>query len=231
MEQSTGRAHTCALEAGSPAKLSCECDVQQARAPRSRPATAALVGYARESIGGPPLNRQLRALSDAGCTTVFTDAVAGRTAERPQLTACLASLRTGDTFVVPSLERLTHSVHELIRLVAGLQHREIGFHSLQDDLDTRSSDGRLVFPVFAALAALVREASAEGAREGRAIARAGGQRLGRPPVLTPAQINHARRLLQDPDATVASVARQIGTGRSNLYRALPELTGRRPRRE
>jgi resolvase-like protein len=75
----------------------------------------------------------------------------------------------------------------LVRLVAGLHHRQVGLHALGDGLDTRSGDGRLVFPVFAALADLVRDGRATGAQDGRAAARAAGQRLGRPPSLTPEQ--------------------------------------------
>lgn len=59
-----------------------------------------------------------------------------------------------------------------------------------------------------------------------ATARASGQRLGRPPSLTPDLVLRARELLTDANATVASVARQLDVGRSSLYRHLPELTGR-----
>lgn len=189
--------------------------------------TGTLVGYARSS-GSQLLERQLAALGDAGCTTHFSDVVVGRTARRPELAACLASLRPGDILVVPSLEQLTRSVHELIRLVAGLRDRSVGLRSLDEALDTTGRDGQTVLAVFAALALFVQEAEAEAARDGRTAARAGGQRLGRPPGLTPEQVVRARRLLLDPGVTVASVARQLGVGRSTLYRHLPELTGRSP---
>ncbi|MEU7002646.1 helix-turn-helix domain-containing protein [Nonomuraea sp. NPDC046570] len=48
-------------------------------------------------------------------------------------------------------------------------------------------------------------------------ARARGQRLGRPPALTPEQVRHARDLLTQPDNTVASIARLLGVSRSTLY--------------
>ncbi len=188
-----------------------------------------LVGYTRVSSGGRLLERQRAALAAAGCTILFADTVVGRTARRPELAACLASLQPGDTLIVPSLEQLTRSVHELIRIVAGLRDRGVGLRSLHEALDTAGSDGQAVLAVFAALARFVHEAETEAARDGRTAARAGGQRLGRPPRLTPEQAAQARRLLLDPDVTVASVARQLGVGRSTLYRHLPELTGRPPR--
>jgi DNA invertase Pin-like site-specific DNA recombinase len=61
---------------------------------------------------------------------------------------------------------------------------------------------------------IIRELIVEGTLEGLAAARARGQRLGRPPAMTPEQIRHARALLTQPDATIASIARLIGVSRS-----------------
>ncbi|MFC3544250.1 hypothetical protein [Nonomuraea ferruginea] len=44
----------------------------------------------------------------------------------------------------------------------------------------------------------MRELIVEGTREGLEAARARGQRLGRPPAMTPEQIRHARDLLTHP---------------------------------
>ena len=104
------------------------------------------------STSGQLLDRQLRALADAGCIKVFSDKLSGRTADRPELAACLEYLRAGDTLVVPSLDRLSRSLQDLIGLVAELRRRGVGFRSLQEALDTTTPGGRLVFHVFAALA-------------------------------------------------------------------------------
>jgi len=40
---------------------------------------------------------------------VFADKLSGKTADRPELAACLDYLRAGDTLVVPSLDRLSRS--------------------------------------------------------------------------------------------------------------------------
>jgi transposase-like protein len=75
--------------------------------------------------------------------------------------------------------------------------------------------------VFAALAEFIRELVIEGTNEGLAAAR--GQKLGRPPAMTPEQIRHARALLTQPDATIASIARLLGVSRSTIYKYIPEL--------
>ncbi|GAA4053779.1 recombinase family protein [Actinomadura miaoliensis] len=89
--------------------------------------------------------------------------------------------------------------------------------------------GRLVFHVFAALAEFIRELIVEGTHEGLAAARARGRRLGRPPAMTPEQIRHARALLAQPDAAIASIARLLDVSRATSYEYVPELkTGQRP---
>jgi DNA invertase Pin-like site-specific DNA recombinase len=191
--------------------------------------TGAPIGYARVSTREQLLDRQLRALREAGCSRTFADKLSGRTADRPELTRCLDYLRPGDTLVVPSLDRLSRSLQDLITLVAELRRRGVGFRSLHEALDTTTPGGRLVFHVFAALAEFIRELIVEGTREGLDAARARGTRLGRPPALTSEQIDHARQLLTSPDNTVASIARLLGVSRATLYTHVPELSGGRGR--
>lgn len=73
------------------------------------------------------------------------------------------------------------------------------------------------------MAEFIRELIVEGTKEGLDAARARGQRLGRPPALTPEQIAYARDLLSRPDNSVASIARLLGVSRSTIYKHVPEL--------
>lgn len=108
-----------------------------------------------------------------------------------------------------------------------LRRRGVGFTSLHEALDTTTPGGRLVFHVFAALAEFIRELIVQGTKEGLAAARERGQRLGRPPALTPEQVGQARDLLARPGNTVASIARLLGVSRSTVYKHVPELAGGR----
>ena len=107
---------------------------------------------------------------------------------------------------MPGLDRLSRSLADLIGIVGTLRLHGVGFKGLHEALDTTTPGGRLVFPVFAALAEFIRELIVEGTREGLDAARARGQRLGRPPAMTAEQIRHARDLLTRPDNTVSSIA-------------------------
>ena len=66
-------------------------------APEPAQLTGASIGYARVSTVGQILDRQTRALTDAGCIRVFADKQSGKTADRPELAACLDYLRPGDS--------------------------------------------------------------------------------------------------------------------------------------
>jgi DNA invertase Pin-like site-specific DNA recombinase len=190
-----------------------------------------VVGYGRGSTSMPSdagdPEEQRAALLAAGCTRLFVDASSGKGgAARPEFDACMGSLEPGDVLVVVRLDRLTRSLPHLVGLVGELRTRGVGFRSLHEGLDTTTPGGRLVFHVFAALAEFLRELLVEGTRDGLAAARARGQRLGRPPALSPDQVSQARSMLARPENSVASIARLLGVSRSTLYKHVPELGGR-----
>ena len=85
--------------------------------------TGALISYARVSTSGQLLDRQQHALAGTGGLRVFADKLSGKNADRPQLAACLDYLRPGDTLVVPSLDRLSRSLADLIQIVTTLRRR------------------------------------------------------------------------------------------------------------
>ena len=159
--------------------------------PNRPPGTGALIGYARVSTSGQLLDRLQHALAEAGCLRIFADKLSGKNADRPEPAACLDYLRPGDTLVVPSLDRLSRSLADLIHIVTTLRRHSVGFKSLHEALDTTTPGGRLVFHAPAALAEFIRELIVEGAREELDAARARGTRLGRPSAMTAEQIRHA----------------------------------------
>jgi DNA invertase Pin-like site-specific DNA recombinase len=181
------------------------------------------IGYARVSSGGQKLERQLDALRAAGCRKIFAEKRSGKDTERPELAACLDFMAAGDTLVVPSLDRLSRSLQDLITIVADLRRRGVGFTSLQENLDTTTAGGRLVFHVFAALAEFIRELIVSGTREGLAAARARGRVGGRPSVVTPEIIRAARDMLPNPDNSITAIAKQLWVSPGTLYNHIPDL--------
>ena len=139
-----------------------------------------LVGYARVSTGDQSLDLQLDALERAGCEKVFRDVARGGLDSRKGLSEALNYIREGDTLVVWRLDRLGRSLKHLIETVAGLSAKGLGFKSVQEQIDTTTSGGKLVFHVFGALAEFEREIIRERTRAGLQAARQRGRRGGRP---------------------------------------------------
>lgn len=181
------------------------------------------IGYARVSTSGQKLDRQLDALTTAGCRRIFADKKSGKNDLRPELKACHAFLQSGDTLVVPSLDRYGRSLQDLVNMVAALRERGIGFTSLHERLDTTTPGGRLIFHVFAALAEFIRELIVQGTNEGLAAARARGRVGGRPTVVTDELLRAARDILPNPDNSVETIAKLLSVSVGTLYNHIPDL--------
>jgi len=125
-----------------------------------------LIGYARVATVDQTLALQQDALAKAGCEKIFTDTASGIKTERPGLAEALSFARRGDTLVVWRLDRLGRSLRHLIDTVTTLKEGSIHFRILQEQIDTATSGGKLVFHLFGALAeferGLIRERTQAG---------------------------------------------------------------------
>jgi len=135
-----------------------------------------LLGYARVSTVDQNLALQRDALTEAGCTKIFTEQMSGAVTDRPALHDALEFARSGDTLIVWKLDRLARSMKQLIETVETLRLRGIGFRSLTEALDTTTAQGRLVFHMFGALAEFERSLIRERTQAGLAAARRAGRR-------------------------------------------------------
>jgi len=82
------------------------------------------IGYARVSTQDQNANLQLDALTMAGCEQIFEEKQSGKsTKNRPELEACLRSLRKDDILVVWRLDRLGRSLKDLVQIVSDLEER------------------------------------------------------------------------------------------------------------
>lgn len=179
-----------------------------------------IIGYARVSTQDQDPALQLDALAAADCEQVFHEKATGASRERPELAACLRTLRKGDTLVVWKLDRLARSLKDLVTIIDDLQARGVGFRSLTEAIDTTSTGGRLVFHIFGALAEFEHNLIRERTIAGLAAARARGRRGGRKPALSKADVRKAAAMLSDAAITKTEVAKHFGVSRVTLNAAL-----------
>jgi DNA invertase Pin-like site-specific DNA recombinase len=182
------------------------------------------IGYARVSTEYQTLDLQRDALKRAKCREIYEEHVSGKNAARPQLEACLKSLREGDTLIVWRLDRLGRSLGNLIHLTHEFKARGVGFASLTEQIDTRSPTGQLVFHVIGALAEFERNLIRERTLAGLKAARARGRKGGRPMKLSPKELKTIRTLLRSNEVPVQNIAAQFGVNRSTLYRNITAST-------
>ena len=110
------------------------------------------VAYVRASTDKQSTDLQTDALKKSGCEKFFTDIESGAVDDRPGLAAALKFVRRGDTLVVWRLDRLGRSVRHLIDIVNQLGKADIELQSLQENIDTSSPAGKLIFHTIAAIA-------------------------------------------------------------------------------
>lgn len=179
-----------------------------------------LLGYARISTQEQNLDLQKDALNKAGCEKIYEDTISGAKANRPGLDECLAYARPGDTVVVWKLDRLGRSLKHLIETVQALDERGVGFKSVQENIDTTTPGGKLVFHVFGALAEFERDLIRERTNAGLAAARARGRKGGRKPMLDVKKRAIAAALHENKDVSVTEICRVLRVSRTTFYRVL-----------
>jgi len=188
-------------------------------------------GYARVSTRDQHPEAQTERLIAAGCDPdhIYIDhGVSGKLASRPHWDECLRALRRGDTLVTVKLDRIGRSLKNLMEVMGSLKDRGVDLVVLDQQIDTTTPSGKLIFHVLAAIAEFERDLIRERTMDGLAIALANGRKGGSQPKLTPAQKQRAREMYEEtgPDGkhryTPAEIGNTFRVSRATIYRALDE---------
>ncbi|MEJ2638512.1 MAG: recombinase family protein [Desulfosarcinaceae bacterium] len=175
------------------------------------------IGCARISTSDQTLTPLTDALNDAGCKRWFTDIASGAKTQRPGLDKAVEFCRSGDTLVVWKLDRMGRSMSHLIGMIKVLEKRDVGFQSLAENIDTTTSDGRLIFHLFGALAEFERDLIRERVQAGLKSARARG-RKGGPPAVSKEIRSMAKTLMADKTLSISQICERLGIAKSTLYK-------------
>lgn len=180
----------------------------------------ALRGYVRCSTNRQMVLQQIDSLRAAGCKYIYRDkAVRATAARRPGLIAVRKQLRSGDTFVVTSIDRAFRSTMDAIRFLDEITKDGITFKSLAQNIDTRTPEGRKWYIDTASWAEYERAVIARRTREAMAACKRRGKKFGRPRKLSKKRIAWAKRELR-AGKNEKSVARRLRVTPRTLKRAL-----------
>lgn len=195
-------------------------------------------GYARVSSTEQSLNRQLDALIDYGIPErdIITDKESGKTLERVGYQGLKSMLRSGDTVVITSLDRLSRNKTHMLKELNYFKSHNIRLIVL--DLPTTTVNlpeeqkwilemvNNILIEVLASMAEQERKNIKKRQEEGIRAAKERGINFGRPNLSS-----YNKDLLDDIDFLLSqgvpksTIASKLHISRSSLYRIL-EKTGR-----
>ncbi len=191
---------------------------------QSQPIIGQKVGYARVSTVGQSLEAQLDKLEAAGCVRIFQEqATAGGKGERPELEGALDYIREGDTFYVTRLDRLARSMYDLTRSTEIIQKKKVGFVVIDQDIDTSTPTGRLMFNLLGTIAEFERELINERTAEGRARALEAGVKFGAKERLSDEEKLALVEDYEQGQLTKKDIGKKYGISRASVYRIYNDL--------
>lgn len=178
------------------------------------------IGYARVLTKGQNLDLQKDALTKAAYDKIYCETVSGAKSERQVLKEVSSDLRPKDVLVAWKLDRLSRSLKHLVKIVDELIERDIGLKSLNDPIDTTTSQGRLIFNIFSSLAEFERDLICERTNAGLNVARARGKVGGRPKGLqkeAEATAYTTAALYKEGNLSVRLVCEKLNISKRTLY--------------
>ncbi|WP_043319142.1 recombinase family protein [Microbulbifer sp. HZ11] len=177
------------------------------------------VAYIRVSSTGQSLESQRDRVLDYGATTIFEEKKSGLDGARPELANCLKYLRHGDKLIIVRLDRLARSTSHLCQIADQLHEKGVELVVLDQQIDTGTPTGRLMFSMLGAIAQFETELRKERQLDGIASAKSRGVQFGRKAALTAEQIAEVQRK-RAQGVLIKDLMSEYGVGKTTIYEAL-----------
>lgn len=187
--------------------------------------------YARVSSKEQNLDRQLAAFTALGASErdIITDKQSGKDTNRPGYQALKTTmLRSGDTLVIKSLDRLSRSKADIKAELQYFKDNNIRVKVL--DLPTTLADypkgqewvfdmvNNILIEVLGSIAESERQTIRQRQAEGIAAAKAKGKKLGRPAIEFPPNWKEVYGSWRDGTITAKKAMEQTGLKRNSFYK-------------
>lgn len=186
-------------------------------------------GYVRVSSRDQNEERQMIAMQEFGVEKkqIYLDKQSGKDFERPQYQKLLRKLKSGDTLVIKSIDRLGRNYDEiLVQWRAITKQKKVAIVVLDMPLlDTRQNrdlTGTLIADIVLQLLSYVaqteREFIKQRQKEGIAAAKARGVQFGRAPMERPAEYDRIKKLWGENKVSAREAGRQLGVTHKTFLR-------------
>ena len=146
---------------------------------------------------------------------IYEEKMSGAKEDRPELQKLMAAAqkRKFDIVLVFRFDRFARSSKQLINALDFFQTVGIDFVSYQENVDTTTPAGKMMFTMISAFAEFERSIIQERVRAGLQKAKAQGKKLGRPKV----KVDEDRiRELRKQGHSVREVARMMGVSKTRV---------------
>jgi DNA invertase Pin-like site-specific DNA recombinase len=146
--------------------------------------------YCRISTGDQHLETQLLDLRELakqrGLEIVreYTDVISGAKSKRPGLDSLMSDARRRrfDVVLVAAFDRIARNVRHFLDVLDELNHLNVQFISMRENIDTGGPLGRAMLTIIGAISELERSLIVERVKAGMRRAKLEGRRIGRAPL-------------------------------------------------
>lgn len=178
-----------------------------------------LIGYARCSTQHQRLDRQIEALTNAGCSTIYQEKASGKDLkQRPQMEKAITSLKEGDILVLAEWDRATRSMMDGINIIQRIADQKALVKVLDKHfLDLTTPIGQGVLALLSALAQDERQRICERAASGIRLAKERGVKFGPKFKLTTDQVREITAMIE-AGRSMTECARLFGVHPSTVSR-------------
>ena len=193
-------------------------------------------GYVRVSTREQNEQRQMLAIKEYGIekTRIFMDKQSGKDFERPNYKKLIRKLKSGDTLVIKSIDRLGRNYDEILeqwRIITKEKQAAIVVLDmpLLNTQQNRDLTGTLITDIVLQLLSYVAQTEREFIRqrqaEGIAAAKARGVRFGRPAMERPAGYEDIKIRWQRKELSARAAAKQLRITHGTFLRWVREDDG------
>ena len=153
----------------------------------------------------------------------YIDTASGRSEERPNYQRLLADVRAGgiDVVLCWRYDRFARSTQALINALKEFQALGVAFISYQENVDTTTPQGEMVFAIMASLAQFESALIGERVKAGMARAKAQGKHVGRPP-LSPITRERIRKLWEN-EISSYRISKRLNVAYTTVRRYVKKL--------
>ncbi len=191
-------------------------------------------GYIRVSTKEQNEDRQVIALREYGVDKIYMDKQSGKDFNRPNYQKLMRRMKSGDTLVIKSIDRLGRNYDEILeqwRIITKEKQAYIVVLDmpLLNTKQNRDLTGTLIADIVLQLLSYVAQTEREFIRqrqaEGIAAAKEKGVKFGRAPMVRPAGYEMMKAQFLEHQVSARAAAKQLGITHSTFLRWIKEENG------